>query len=220
MWRVNKWILLIVIFNIGFFTGNWFPSLFHKVMAPPPSPIVRPFGDNRNWIVIEDLTYRLGDTADFIVVPKGFVTDFASIPEALWSFGLSPHGQYSRAAIVHDYLYWTQGCTKEQADRLMVIAMKESDVGKFDEFLIYKGVDLGGGSSWKSNADERESGLPRVLPAKFMKPDDPNIRWPEYRKFVFSKGVRDPEFEESPAYCKYGDTTEVPESQLTPAASR
>jgi hypothetical protein len=31
-------------------------------------------------------------------------------------FGLSPHEQYSRAAIIHDYLYCSQGCIRAQAD--------------------------------------------------------------------------------------------------------
>jgi hypothetical protein len=98
----------------------------------PPSPAVRAFGDNRFWITVEDMVYVIGSTQDRIVVPKGFVTDFASIPQGLWSLGLGPQGRYSRAAVVHDYLYWSQGCTRAQADRLMVIAMKESRVGKFD----------------------------------------------------------------------------------------
>ena len=71
----------------------------------PPSPAVRAFGDNKFWIVVEDMPYVIGSTTERIVVPKGFVTDFASIPQPLWALGLSPHGQYSRAAIVHDYLY-------------------------------------------------------------------------------------------------------------------
>ena len=106
----------------------------------PPSPTVRPFGNNKEWALTEEMIYVVGNTDARIVVPKGFVTDFASIPQSLWSFGLSPHGQYSRAAVVHDFLYWAQPCTREQADRLLVIAMKESRVGTFDEWAIYSGV--------------------------------------------------------------------------------
>lgn len=69
----------------------------------PPSPAVRAFGDNKFWITVEDMPYVIGSTSERIVVPKGFVTDFASIPQPLWSLGLSPHGQYSRAAVIHDY---------------------------------------------------------------------------------------------------------------------
>jgi hypothetical protein len=78
----------------------------------PPSPTVRAFGDNKFWVTVEPMDYVIGSTNDRISVPKGFVTDFASIPQGLWSLGLSPHGQYSRAAVIHDYLYWSQGCTR------------------------------------------------------------------------------------------------------------
>lgn len=104
----------------------------------PPSPAVRAFGDSKFWITVEPMIYVIGSTNVRIVVPKGFVTDFASIPQSLWSLGLTPYGQYSRAAIIHDYLYWSQGCTRAQADRLLVIAMKESNVSGFDEFLVYR----------------------------------------------------------------------------------
>lgn len=143
----------------------------------PPSPAVRAFGDNKFWITLEDMPYVIGDTKKRIVVPNGFVTDFASIPQPLWSLGLSPHGQYSRAAVVHDYLYWAQVCTRAQADRLLVIAMKESKVGAFDEFAVYQGVDKFGGSSWDSNANERKAGLPRVVPERYLRPTDPNVSW-------------------------------------------
>jgi hypothetical protein len=53
---------------------------------------------------MEKVVYQIGQTSTVIVAPRGFVTDFASIPEAFWSFGLSAHGRYSKAAIVHDYL--------------------------------------------------------------------------------------------------------------------
>jgi hypothetical protein len=176
----------------------------------PPSPAVRAFGDDKYSITVEDMEYIIGSTHERIVVPKGFVTDFASIPKALWSLGLSPHGQYSRAAIVHDYLYWSQGCTRAQADRLLVIAMKESKVGKFDEFAIYRGVSLGGAGSWNDNAKERSAGLPRIVPAQYLKPADPNVNWPTYRAMLAKQGVKDPPFPSNPSYCSYGNSTTVP----------
>src|SRR6266542_1680861 len=178
--------------------------------AVPPSPAVSAFRDNHLQITVEDMKYVIGTTNERIVVPKGFVTDFASIPEALWSLGLSPQGQYSRAAVVHDYLYWAQGCTRAQADRLLVVAMKESKVGTFDEFVVYHGVDAFGGGPWGSNANERKAGLRRVVPKKYLRPADPNMGWPAYREMLVKEGVKDPPFEESPSYCVYGNSTKVP----------
>lgn len=42
-----------------------------------------------------------------VVVPKGFVTDLASIPRVFWSL-LRPDGEYAYSAIIHDYMYWMQ----------------------------------------------------------------------------------------------------------------
>ena len=186
------------------------PMVSYAILQTPPSPAVRAFGDNKFWITVEDMTYYIGSTNEKIVVPKGFVTDFASIPQGLWSLGLSPQGQYSRAAVIHDYLYWTQGCTRDQSDKLLVIAMKESRVSGFDEFVVYKGVHLGGGGPWSENAKERERGLPRVIPEEYQRPADPNIRWPEYRKMLVERKIKDPSFEKHPSYCSYGNTTNVP----------
>ncbi|HEX8593859.1 MAG TPA: DUF1353 domain-containing protein [Pseudomonas sp.] len=177
--------------------------------APPP-PDVRPFGDAQFWMTTQPVVYSIGSTADRIVIPRGFVTDFASIPKPLWTLGLTPYGQYSRAALIHDYLYWAQGCSRAQSDRLLLIAMKESKVGGFDEFAVYNGVHLGGTHSWQGNAKERASGLPRVIPRKYLRPDDPNMGWPAYRAFLVKEGVLDPVFEKNAAYCRYGDSTDVP----------
>lgn len=178
-------------------------------MATPPSTPVFPDPDNRYWVLLEDMRYRIGDTQDHIVVPAGFVTDYASIPQAMWSFGLGPHGRYSRAALVHDYLYWSQGCTKDQADNLLVIAMKESHVDSFDEMAIFAGVKVGGQPSWDSNAKELQSGMPRVVPERKRRiPSD--VTWPNYRVELAKSGVRDPSFPKSPPYCVYGNSRNVP----------
>lgn len=44
----------------------------------------------------------------WFVVPKGFVTDFASVPEILQGL-IPPTGRYGKAAVIHDYLYRTAG---------------------------------------------------------------------------------------------------------------
>ena len=178
---------------------------------PPEPPLVLPFGDNANWILMRDMNYRIGNTKEVITVPQGFVTDFASIPPKLAVFGLSPHGQFSRAAVIHDFLYWAQPCSKDQADRLLLIAMKESSVGKFDAFAVYEGVHNFGNSSWESNKNQRKLGRFRVIPGEYLERDDPNITWPQYQQILNLKDVKDLEFQKNPTYCKIGDQSAVPE---------
>jgi Protein of unknown function (DUF1353) len=176
---------------------------------PIEPPILRPFADNREWMLFADMPYRVGTSASVIVVPRGFVTDFASIPQAFWSLGLSPNGTYSKAAIVHDFLYWSQGCTKLQADNLLMIAMKESSVTEAARNAVYDGVRLGGAFAWARNAEERASGLPRIVPVDAMM-FGPTVLWADYRATLQQSGVADPPFPDRPDYCALGDSTDVP----------
>jgi hypothetical protein len=78
----------------------------------PITPVpFTPFSDGENSVVVSDLTYQIGRTSYVITVPAGFVTDFASTPRAIWAV-LPPFGTYQLAAVVHDFLYWDQGCTR------------------------------------------------------------------------------------------------------------
>ena len=174
-----------------------------------PPPLLKPFADNHDWMLAEDLIYSIGQSGVSITIPKGFVTDFASIPQPLWSLGLSPYGSYSKAAIIHDYLYWSQDCTKEQADNILLIAMKESGVSSTQKFEIYEGVNLGGNPSWQSNKNERQQQLPRIIPPKYMQfPGD--ATWNSYRKYLVSKSIKDPLFHKNSSYCRFGNSKNVP----------
>ena len=128
------------------------------------------------------MRYELGSSGKIIEIPAGFVTDFASIPERLWSV-VSPHAQYSRAAIIHDYLFWAQPCSFAQANNLFLIAMIESGVSKITRDFVYAGVVAFGKSSWEENRALRARGVPRVVP---MGRDDfpPDWSWEEYRKLL------------------------------------
>ena len=177
--------------------------------ASIPPQVDKCFSDDHDCMLVEDLIYSIGKSNLSVTVPEGFVTDFASIPKQLWSFGLSPHGRYSKAAIIHDYLYWSQGCTKEQSDNILLIAMKESGVSLADRIIIYEGVNVGGKSSWQSNTDEKNNNLPRVIPPSYW--DFPgDITWMEYRKSLVLKGVKDPIYPKNPEYCKAGNSKSVP----------
>ena len=180
-----------------------------QAQQPIDAPLLKPFADNRDWVLFRDLDYHVGDSDITITVPKGFVTDFASIPQAFWTTGLSPNGKYSKAAIVHDYLYWVQGCTRKQADNILMIAMKESGVDIATRATIYEGVRLGGDSAWQGNAAEKASGLPRVVPVADLE-FGPLVLWRDYRQTLAQRGVSDPLLPSQPAYCAVGDGTEVP----------
>ena len=118
-------------------------------------------------------------------VPKGFVTDLASVPNYLWPI-LNRTGRHGNAAIYHDWLYWQQndasvdtGVTREVADRVFDRAMHDMGVDVATRNLIWAGVRIFGGSYWDNNAAEKAAGGKRVLK---VFPDSPTITWEDWRQ--------------------------------------
>ena len=136
-------------------------SALESALEVPQSPLAKPFND-MNFLLKEDMHYKVGNSGITITVPKGFVTDFASIPWELWSW-LPTIGPYARGAVIHDWLYWEQVCTREQSDNLLMIAMKESAVSVLKRDAIYLGVRKAGQGAWAGNAVERQAGLVKIL---------------------------------------------------------
>lgn len=120
-----------------------------------------------------------------VTVPPGFVTDFASIPRVFWSV-LRPDGEYAYAAVIHDYLYWTQTRSRKEADDILKMAMEDFDVGTVTVGTIYNAVRMGGQMAWNGNADKKRIGEERVL-TRF--PQDPRITWEDWKQ---RPGVFDP----------------------------
>ena len=142
-------------------------ALAASAAAPAQQPIepvdFRPFFDGMHWIVRQPLVYRIGISQDSVTVPVGFVTDFASIPQALQAI-IRANGPYILPAVVHDYLYWKQSCTREQSDRILLLGMIENQVREVHRVAIHDAVRIAGGFAWADNARERAEGL-RAHPA-------------------------------------------------------
>jgi hypothetical protein len=113
-----------------------------------------------------------------VTVPKGFVTDFASIPRVFWSV-LRPDGEYAYAAVVHDYLYWTQTRVREEADDVLKMAMEDFEVGTAKIKIIYGAVHLAGTTAWNGNAKKKAQGERRILK---LFPQDPRTKWEDWKQ--------------------------------------
>jgi hypothetical protein len=113
--------------------------------------IVSPLPDGRNWTLVEPFEYHIGtkESADIISVPAGFVTDFASIPFIFWSV-LPFWGKYGKAAIVHDYLYFTKPCSRAFADYIFLEAMRVCNCPNWQSTVMYLAVRLFGCLAWKN----------------------------------------------------------------------
>ena len=181
------------------------PSLHSQQRIDPVD--FKPFVDGRNWIVRERLTYRIGISQDSVTVPVGFVTDLASIPPALQSF-IQQNGPYLLPAVVHDYLYWKQTCTRDQSDRILLLAMIEHTVPERQRMAIYQAVHWAGMFAWDENARNRKAGQIRILPADRQK-IDANTLWPSYQQELLALRVTEgPDTAIPPGFCQRADMSD------------
>lgn len=81
----------------------------------PPGPLRTERLSNGNRILIRDLVVKLDDATE-IKVPKGFETNFSSIPS--WARPFLHWSRVDVAGVVHDFLYWCPqaNISKERAD--------------------------------------------------------------------------------------------------------
>ena len=152
---------------------------------PPPAPFVRGFADGSNWMLQSPLIQEIGKNGRyFVIVPRGFVTDFASIPQPLQILHANISiGRYGNAAVVHDYLYWRQDCTREQSDNILATAMMEAGVSFLERQLIYQSVRQFGQAAWDGNRRAREAGLIRTVGPPNDQPP-PTGTWDKYREWL------------------------------------
>ncbi|MEM0950552.1 MAG: DUF1353 domain-containing protein [Cyanobacteria bacterium P01_H01_bin.74] len=141
-------------------------------------PQLDPLSD-RTFVLTEDYQYEWvakNNTCYKLIVPTGFETDIASVPRWVWSvFGILPDGLHRGAAVLHDFLYFTNKpkgtratdyhyklippdtwenishvvWTRKQCDRLFMRVMKESGVGPKKRWAMFKAVRLFGRWGWQ-----------------------------------------------------------------------
>jgi hypothetical protein len=152
--------------------------------------IMAEFNPPRKWVLGRDLSYTTSDLSvedikslqavgvkvkretnktETITVPKGFVTDLASVPRALWAF-IAPF-DVARAAIVHDLLYktirqyrWKMKDKEDKelvkkakiaSDKVFLLGMHDADpkIPGWKSYSSWKAVDLFGNGSIVPNKD-------------------------------------------------------------------
>jgi hypothetical protein len=122
-----------------------------------------------------------------VKVPPGFVTDLASIPPPLFPI-LRADGEYAQAAIVHDYLYWTQRTTRAHADEVFRIAMRDLEVRRVEIESMSVAVRTFGQGSWDRNAELKRQGEKRFLKRV---PTKATTRWTDWKVDVANFHAQD-----------------------------
>lgn len=102
--------------------------------------------DTPRWKLLADFVYQ-SDLAGKITVPRGFVTDLASVPRIPLVYELFG-GKANEAAVVHDWLYTCHATDRKTADAVLQEAAKVAGVSGWRAWFMWAGVRLGGASRW------------------------------------------------------------------------
>ncbi len=78
------------------------------------------------WELWRSVTYQT--RAGKITVPKGFTTDFASVPMVLWGF-FPPIGRHNRATVLHDWWYDNRLFEEEVGEK---VARRMADIELYE----------------------------------------------------------------------------------------
>ena len=102
--------------------------------------------DDNLWRVMANFNYYSGVLNRAVIVPAGFVTDFASVPRIPLAYELCG-AKANKASVIHDYLYSVGNiCTRAQADAVFKEAMQISGVPAWRRNIMWAGVRAFGGS--------------------------------------------------------------------------
>ena len=111
----------------------------------------------RMWEVARAFEYHVGseESAEIVSVPQGFQTDFASVPRIFWII-IPPDGEYTQAAVVHDYLYHTKKYDREICDKIFIEAMGVLGVSLWKRKIMHRAVRMFGWIPWKKKDAKEE----------------------------------------------------------------
>lgn len=110
-------------------------------MSSFTAPLIAEKIGPRLWRTYREFYYCVGakDSKERIDVPVGFKTDFASIPRLFWLF-LPPDGQYTQAAVLHDFLCVSKRYSKLRTSEIFHEAMRVLGVGRRTARLMFLAV--------------------------------------------------------------------------------
>ena len=85
-----------------------------------------------------------------IIIPVGFVTNFASTPAIIWSVA-PPIGRHSKGALIHDWLYTSHKEGRPWADRVFQEAMELNNTRTYIKTTYPIAVRIAARSAWDAD---------------------------------------------------------------------
>ena len=157
------------------------PAVVPSSLTPQTVMLFNMNNEGRKLFALDaEFPYCDAQTGRVIVVPKWFVTDFASVP---W-YGhevIDPEGPTARAAIVHDWLYSIgEPGKRQEADETFYRAMLAFGVDQVHAKIAYDAVRVGGQAGYGLKGDYLfidPTRQDQVQPPPFAKPATGTIRY-------------------------------------------
>lgn len=124
-----------------------------------------PLRENRQVAVLtSDWEYCHPPTGEIYKVPRGYITDYASVPWFSKHAGFSEFGPHKFAALIHDWLYSVgegKGTEAEEryrkkADKIFLDALQQSGAGYLTRRAMFRAVRLGGAQAYGSDQEWRD----------------------------------------------------------------
>ena len=97
-----------------------------------------------------------------IVVPTGFVTDFASVPRIPVAYLLTG-GCAERAAVVHDWFYTTHEVDRATADAVFHEAILAEGEPRWRAWLMWAGVRIGGAGPYQAAGQKQPAHIEHII---------------------------------------------------------
>lgn len=105
------------------------------------------------WCIYEE--YTVLTIAHRIVIPEGYVTDFASVPRLLWTVLPPMDPRIAWIAPAHDRCYETHELSRSEADDLLYWGMLQSGAGKPLASAAWSAVRVFGTSAYATGPTRR-----------------------------------------------------------------
>jgi hypothetical protein len=133
------------------------------ILAGSPLHLKKLGATGRKYELLEPFVYASAvPGVGSFVVPRGYVTDFHSIPWGLWN--LLPPDDFAESAIAHDWLYeqgeivliggGTVKITRLQADQVHAEILRLMGAPEWRVKAMYAGLRIGGWKAWGDYRDQ------------------------------------------------------------------
>ena len=105
--------------------------------------------------LVKDFIIKVKECEDrddfYLVIPKGYIGDWASIPRLFWLIYPPNYSEARNGAMVHDYIYshLHYYFDRRFADELLKAFMEHDKSNRLAKWCFYYSVRIGGRGGWK-----------------------------------------------------------------------